>query len=83
MVIGSREDESRDFPVSMSGVIYVRVSEESGAIEPGDLLVPSGIAGVGMRATDPGAAAGRVFGKALEPWSGPGEGHVLMLVMHR
>jgi len=83
MVIGSRADESRDLPVSMSGVIHVRVSAEAGPVEPGDLLVPSGVPGVGMRAADLGAAGGRVFGKALEPWSGSGEGLVLMLVMNR
>ncbi len=83
MVIGSRSDESQDFPVSMSGLIYVRVSDEAGEIVPGDLLVPSSVAGVGMRMVDPSAAAGMVFGKALEPWSGTGEGLVLMLVMHR
>ena len=83
IVIGSRTDESRDFPVSMSGAIYVRVSAEGGAIEPGDLLVPSSAPGIGMRAGDPVAAAGTVFGKALEPWTGPDEGLVLMLVMNR
>ena len=83
MVIGSRKDGSRDFPVSMSGVIYVRVSGESGPVEPGDLLVPSSVAGVGMRARDRLSAAGTVFGKALEPWSKAGEGLVLMLVMNR
>ena len=83
MVIGSRSDESSDFPLSLSGVVYVWVSAETGAIAPGDLLVPSSVAGVGMRTADPSAAAGTVFGKALEPWSGTGEGLVLMLVMHR
>ena len=83
MVIGSRADESRDLPVSMSGVIHVRVSAEAGAVQPGDLLMPSSVPGVGMRAADLGTAGGRVFGKALEPWSGSGEGLVLMLVMNR
>ena len=83
MVIGSRTDGSKDFPVAVSGVIYARVSGEAGPVEPGDLLVPSSAAGVGMRAADPRATAGTVFGKALEPWSGAGEGLVLMLVMNR
>ena len=82
MVIGSRADGSKDFPVAVSGVIYARVSGEAGPVEPGDLLVPSSAAGVGMRAADPRATAGTVFGKALEPWSGAGEGLVLMLVMN-
>ena len=69
--------------MSMSGVIHVRVSAEAGAVEPGDLLMPSSVPGVGMRAADLGAAGGKVFGKALEPWSSSGEGLVLMLVMNR
>ena len=83
MVIGSRADGSRDLPVAMSGVIYVRVSGEAGAVQAGDLLVPSSAAGVGMRAADSVAAAGKVFGKALQPWSGAGEGLVRMLVLNR
>ena len=81
MVIGSRADGTKDFPVSMSGVIKVRVSSEARAIEPGDLLTPSSVPGVGIRAVDP--APGTVFGKALEPWSGDGEGLVQMLVLNR
>ena len=84
MVIGSRADGSHDIPVAMSGVIYARVSAEGGAVEPGDLLIPSSVPGVGMRAEDPARAIGSVFGKALEPWSGAAdEGLVLMLVMNR
>ena len=83
MVIGSRKDGSQDLPVAISGVIYVRVSREAGPVEPGDLLVPSSVEGVGMRARNPPSAAGMVFGKALEPWSKAGEGLVLMLVMNR
>ena len=62
MMIGSRADGTSDFPVSMSGVVKVRVSGEAGAVEPGDLLTPSSTPGVGMRAADP--APGTVFGKA-------------------
>ena len=80
MVIGSRADGTRDFPVSMSGLVHVRVNGEGGTVRPGDRLVPSSVPGVGMRADDP--APGTVFGKALAPWSGGGEGFVLMLVMN-
>ncbi len=83
MVIGSRADGTGDLPVSMSGMVYARVSGESGPVGPGDLLVPSSVAGVGMRAVDSEAAAGTIYGKALDPWSGPGEGLVRMLVMSR
>ena len=83
MIIGSREDGTEDLPVSMSGVIYVKVTDEAGIVEPGDLLVPSSTPGVGMRApTDPLAQQGEIFGKALEPRDGDGEGLVLMLVLN-
>ena len=84
MVIGSRADGSQDLPVAMSGLVYARVSAEGGAVEPGDLLVPSSVPGVGMRARDPATTIGSIFGKALEPWSRAAEeGLVLMLVMNR
>ena len=84
MVIGSRADCSRDLPVAMGGLINARKSVEGGAVEPGDLLVPSSDPGVGMRAGDPVGSFGRVFVKALEPCFGIAEeGLVLMLAMNR
>lgn len=53
MVIGSREDGTRDFPVSMSGIVHVGVNNKGGAARPGDLLSPSDVPGVGKCADDP------------------------------
>ena len=82
VVIGSRADGTQDFPVALSGMVYALVSAEAGPVAPGDLLTPSGVPGVGMRA-GAAVAAGAVYGKALGAWAGPGEGLVLMLVMNR
>ncbi len=85
MVIGTRADGSNDLAVAMAGMVYVRVSAESGNVEPGDLLVSSGRPGVAMRAADPKRTAGAVIGKALESYAGPGADTALirMLVMGR
>lgn len=83
MLVGTRADGSRDAAVALAGQVYVRVVNENGAIAPGDLLVASPVAGVAMRATPDGPLAGRVLGKALGRFDGPGEGLVLMLVMAR
>ncbi len=68
--------------VAMAGQVFVRVSAEGGAIVRGDLLVASSTPGVAMRASDRARAFGAVFGKAIEPWSGTGEGSLRMLVMN-
>jgi hypothetical protein len=86
LVLGARSDGSTDLPVALSGQVYVRISLEGGAIEPGDLLVASGTPGVAMRLAAPELALGTVLGKALERYSGNGgepEGLVRMLVMMR
>ncbi|MCA8954005.1 MAG: collagen-like protein [Planctomycetes bacterium] len=82
--IGSRRDGTNDHPVAVSGQVFVRANEEGGAIATGDLLVASSTPGVAMRAPDDTALAGRVIGKALEPYGQTGtEGLVRMLVMSR
>ena len=82
MIIGSREDGTEDLPVSLSGVTFVRVTNEAGNIQPGDLLVASSTPGAGMRAPTKSFAQGEIFGKALESHEGDGEGLVLMLVLN-
>lgn len=83
-LVGSRQDDTSDLPVAVSGQVYVRVCVEGGEISVGDLLVSSSLPGVSMRASDINKTLGRVIGKALEPYKGnPGEeGLVRMLVMN-
>jgi hypothetical protein len=69
---------SGDFPVALSGRVYVRTHANEAAIEPGDLLTTSDVPGHAMRASDGSQAQGAVLGKAM---TRPDEaGLVLMLV---
>jgi hypothetical protein len=86
LVLGGREDGTNDLPVALSGTVYVRVSAEGGALNPGDLLVTSSVPGLAMRADDQQRAFGAVIGKALEAWAPKSEtesGLVHILVMAR
>lgn len=66
-------------PLAVVGVVPVKASAESGAIQPGDLLAASNTPGHAMKAR-PDAPQGTVIGKALEPLSGDA-GVILMLVI--
>ncbi|HVO15702.1 MAG TPA: hypothetical protein VMV26_10835 [Alphaproteobacteria bacterium] len=83
MILGVRDDGSKDFPIAINGQVYVRVTDENGAVAPGDLLVASSTPGVAMRAGDGDRAMGAVLGKALDAHKERGEGLVHMLVMAR
>lgn len=71
-------------PVALAGRVLVKVSNENGAIERGDLLVSSSVPGHAMKATDKDMMTGAVVGKALEPFNkgktGEDTGTVLMIV---
>ena len=81
-VMGNQEEEQRaTIPVALAGVVPVKVSDESGAIRPGDLLVSSSTPGRAMRAP-PNPMAGTVIGKAMKALAS-GNGEIEMLVMLR
>ncbi|MBT6954867.1 MAG: hypothetical protein HN991_00755 [Candidatus Jacksonbacteria bacterium] len=62
-VIGENfEEHENPRPVALSGRVPVKVSGENGSIAIGDMITSSPIAGVGMKAVEPG----RVVGMALE-----------------
>jgi hypothetical protein len=78
---GAQGSRAGKIPLAVSGIIPVKVSAESGAIRPGDLLVASATPGHAMRApSDP--APGTVIGKALGGLE-HATGVVKMLVMLR
>ncbi len=67
-----------EYPVSLTGRVFVYVSDEGGEIMPGDLLTTSSKPGFAMKATDNHKAIGATIGKAM---SGVDEnGFVLLLV---
>jgi hypothetical protein len=83
MILGVRDDGSKDMPIAVNGQVYVRVNAENGTVAPGDLLVASSTPGVAMRASENDRAFGAVLGKALDGHKERDEGLVHMLVMAR
>ena len=68
-----------DFPVALSGRVYVYADASSGAIQPGDFLTSSAKPGFAMKATDIEKRQGAILGKAMTGLD-EGEGFVLVLV---
>ena len=66
-------------PIALMGKAFVRVTDEAGPIEIGDLLTASSLPGVAMRAVDPIQAFGAVIGKAIAPHR-EGEGMIPMII---
>jgi len=76
-VIGQNYNPNENpVPVTLNGRVPVKVSNENGSIEPGDPLTSSSQPGVAMKATK----SGPVVGKALEAYSGPGIGKIVVFV---
>jgi hypothetical protein len=63
-------------PVSLNGRVLINVSDENGSIAVGDTITSSSVAGVGMKATK----TGMIVGYALDTWSGPGAGQIMVFV---
>ena len=65
--------------LALVGIVPVRVTDEGGSIQPGDLLVSSSTPGHAMRWAGPGPCPCSLVGKALEPMTET-EGLVLVLL---
>ncbi len=63
---GAAEVEADEVPVAVLGVVPVKVTDENGAIQPGDLLTTSSTPGHAMRCEGLELCFGRTLGKALE-----------------
>ena len=75
------EGESGRALLALIGMVPVKVTDEGGAIQPGDLLVSSSVPGVAMRwQTTTDGSSPHLIGKALEPLVG-GTGVILALLM--
>jgi hypothetical protein len=57
-------EKAEGVPVTIQGIIAVKVSAENGPIRPGDLLVTASTPGYAMRGDNP--PPGTILGKALE-----------------
>ena len=69
-----------DTPVAISGRVYVKAEATQRAIQPGDLLTSSTIAGHAMKIKNYRKAKGAIIGKALTSLSKGEKGLVLVLV---
>jgi len=67
-----------DFPIALSGRVYVYANNEGGEILPGDMLTTSSTRGFAMKASNYQAAQGAVIGKAMT--KADDKGFVLVLV---
>jgi hypothetical protein len=67
-----------DYPVALTGRVYVYASNEAGEIVPGDLLTTSSRPGYAMKVIDYQKAQGAIIGKAMT--SIDENGYVLVLV---
>jgi len=66
--------------VALTGRVYVMVDAGDEAIQPGDLLTTSDVAGHAMKVSDHGAAQGAILGKAMTRLEAGERGMVLVLV---
>lgn len=80
MLMGQQgTDADGQFPVALTGRVYVWVDASYGAVAPGDLLTTSNTAGHAMKVTDYDQAQGTILGKAMTSLES-GRGLVLVLV---
>jgi len=67
-----------EYPVALTGRVYVHANQENGEIAPGDLLTSSNTIGEAMKAKDPQKSFGSIIGKAMTTIDE--NGYVLVLV---
>ncbi len=80
MLMGQRGSVADgEYPVALTGRVYVWVDASNGPIQPGDLLTTSDSPGHAMKVLDYGKAQGAIIGKAMTPLN-EGKGLVLVLV---
>lgn len=66
------------YPIALTGRVYVWVDTANGPIQPGDLLTTADTPGHAMKVTDHARAQGAILGKAM---TGLDEGRGLVLVL--
>jgi len=79
-VLGNLPGHEDAPPIALSGRVYVNCDASAHAIEPGDLLTTSDVAGHAMKAVDRERSHGAVLGKAMTGLAAGERGLVLVLV---
>jgi hypothetical protein len=67
VVLGERPASGECALLALTGIVPVKVTDEGGPIQPGNLLVSSSTPGHAMRWAGPGLCPCSLVGKALEP----------------
>jgi hypothetical protein len=86
-VLGSRTADS-ELPtedsalLALIGIVLVKVTDEGGPIQPGDLLVTSSTTGYAMRWSGPDPCLCSLVGKALEPMTEEQDVILILLTAH-
>ncbi len=79
-VLGNLPGHENAPPIALSGRVYVRCTAAIAAIQPGDLLTTSDLAGHAMKAVDHERSQGAIIGKAMTSLAKDETGMVLVLV---
>lgn len=69
ITLGAKTGAPQQALLALSGIVPVKVTDEGGPIQPGDLLVSSSTPGYAMRWAGPEPCPCALVGKALEPMS--------------
>jgi hypothetical protein len=78
--LGQGVEGNSDLPLALAGRVYCYVDATDAAIEVGDILTTSGVAGYAMKATDRERTFNAVLGKAMQPLPRGEKGLILVLV---
>jgi hypothetical protein len=69
-----------DYDVALAGRVYCKVDATKEAVQAGDLLTTSAMAGYAMKAADYTRSHGTILGKAMESLEKGQKGQILVLV---
>jgi hypothetical protein len=82
LLLGGTEPIDGKALLALCGIVPVKVTNEGGPIQPGDLLVTSSIPGHAMRWTGPMPCPCALVGKALEPMADESGVILVLLTAH-
>ena len=68
-----------DYPVALTGRVYVEADASHHSISPGDLLTSSDLPGIAMKAVSKRKSQGAILGKAMTGLES-GQGKILVLI---
>ncbi len=82
VILGTEMSEGQNVRMALVGIVPVKVTDEGGAISPGDLLVASSTPGYAMRWDGAEPCQCALLGKALEPMTQESGVILVLLTAH-